>query len=277
MVLSKVDKTSDKPDYSEEINPMGQPLLAHLIELRSRLVKSLVAILAGFIVAYGFAPEIYALLVRPLAVAGEAPHRLIYTGLTEAFVTYIKLSLWAGSFLAFPYIASQIWMFVAPGLYKSERRAFLPFLVATPILFLAGASLAYFFVFPLAWNFFLSFQTSGLSGWVESLPIQLEARVGEYLSLSMTLILAFGLTFEMPVLLVLLARIGVLSSAQLASFRRYAIVLIFVVAAVLTPPDVLSQFCLALPLMALYEISIWAARAVEKKGTGIEGQGVEKI
>lgn len=248
------------------LDPLRQPLLAHLVELRKRLMWSLLAILLAFGLCYAFAPEIYGFLVQPLADVTEGePRRLIYTGLTEAFVTYIKLALWAGCFLAFPVIAAQIWMFVAPGLYKHERRAFLPFLVATPILFLLGAAMAYYFVFPMAWKFFLSFEVGAGPG---SLPIQLEARVSEYLSLSMTIIFAFGLAFQLPIFLLLLTRIGLLSAAKLAKFRRYAIVLIFIVAAVITPPDVISQVSLAVPLMILYEISVLAARWVEK-GRGV--------
>jgi sec-independent protein translocase protein TatC len=244
------------------LDPLRQPLLAHLLELRKRLIYSLLAIAVGFIISYFFAAQIYEFLVRPLAQATEGENRrLIYTGLTEAFITYVKLALWTGCFIAFPIVASQIWMFVAPGLYKNERKAFLPFLIATPVFFVTGAAMAYYFVFPLAWKFFLSFEMPGGKG---SLPIQLEARVSEYLSLSMTVIFAFGLAFELPVILVLLTRVGVLSSAQLASFRRYAVVLIFVVAAVLTPPDVFSQLSLAIPLLALYEMSIWGAKWVEK-------------
>ncbi|MDD5587367.1 MAG: twin-arginine translocase subunit TatC [Alphaproteobacteria bacterium] len=240
----------------------SQPLLAHLIDLRQRLIYSLLAILVAFVVCYFFAPEIYTFLVRPLAKAtGDESRRLIYTGLTEAFITYIKLALWAGCFLAFPVIAAQIWLFVAPGLYKSERRAFLPFLIASPLLFMMGAAMAYYAVFPMAWKFFLSFEVPAAPG---SLPIQLEARVSEYLSLSMTIIFAFGLAFQLPVILVLLTRIGLLSAAKLSQFRRYAIVIIFVVAAVITPPDVISQISLAVPMLLLYEVSILAARWVEK-------------
>jgi len=254
-----VNETSETAPHAD---PKGQPLLAHLIEFRKRLIYSLLAVTAGFVVCYFFAPAIYGFLVRPLAEAsGDEPRRLIYTGLTEAFVTYIKLALWAGCFVAFPVIASQVWLFIAPGLYKHERRAFFPFLMATPVLFLMGAALAYYFVFPLAWKFFLGFEVPAIEG---VLPIQLEARVSEYLSLSMTIIFAFGLAFQLPVVLVLLTRIGLLSAAKLSQFRRYAIVLIFVVAAVLTPPDVISQISLAVPLMLLYEASIWAARWVEK-------------
>lgn len=224
---------------------------------------AMLAILAGFAISYAFAPQIYEFLVRPLAAATAGEHRrLIYTGLTEAFITYIKLALWTGCFLAFPIVAAQIWMFVAPGLYKNERKAFLPFLVATPVFFLMGASVAYYVVFPMAWKFFLSFEMPGTT---KSLPIQLEARVSEYLSLSMTVIFAFGLAFELPVILVLLARAGVLSAAKLSSFRRYAVVLIFVFAAVLTPPDLISMVSLALPMMLLYELSILGAKWVEKK------------
>ncbi|MDE2030461.1 MAG: twin-arginine translocase subunit TatC [Alphaproteobacteria bacterium] len=242
---------------------MRQPLLAHLIELRRRLIYSLGAVLVGFAVSYAFAPEIYAFLVHPLAVASEGEHRrMIYTGLTEAFTTYIKLALWTGCFAAFPVIAAQVWMFVAPGLYKEERKAFLPFLLATPVFFLIGASVAYYLVFPTAWRFFLSFQMPGTT---ESLPIQLEARVSEYLSLSMTVIFAFGMAFELPVILVLLARAGIVSAAKLAAFRRFAIILVFVFAAILTPPDLVSMLSLALPMMLLYELSILGAKWAEKK------------
>jgi len=246
-----------------DFDPLKQPLLAHLIELRQRLIYALLAVLVGFAISYVFAPQIYEFLVRPLAAASGGEHRrLIYTGLTEAFITYVKLALWTGCFLAFPIVAAQVWMFVAPGLYKNERKAFLPFLIATPLFFLMGASVAYFVVFPMAWKFFLSFEIPGTT---ETLPIQLEARVSEYLSLSMTVIFAFGLAFELPVILVLLARAGVLSAAKLASFRRYAVVLIFVAAAILTPPDLISMVSLALPMMLLYELSIFGAKWVEKK------------
>ncbi len=263
---------TDAPEHAEAFT--SHSLLAHLIDFRRRLIWSMLAVVAGFVVSYLFAPEIYAFLVHPLASAMEGEQRrLIYTGLTEAFVTYIKLALWAGCFLAFPVIAAQVWMFVAPGLYKHERRAFLPFLIATPVLFLMGAAMAYYLVFPLAWKFFLSFEVPAMAG---SMPIQLEARVSEYLSLAMTIVFAFGLAFELPVILVLLARIGVLSAAQLSQFRRYAIVLIFVAAAILTPPDVISQICLAVPLMVLYEASIIGAKWVEKKVPEDGGQGSEK-
>lgn len=251
--MTNLDKEDFKP----------QTLVEHLVELRRRLIYSLFAVFIGFLVSYAFAADIYAFLVRPLAdVLGEDSRRLIYTGLTEAFVTYIHLAFWSGCFIAFPVILAQLWMFVAPGLYKNERRVFLPFLVATPVFFLLGAALAYYIVFPMAWSFFLGFETPVVTG---GLPIQLEARVSEYLSLSMTLIFAFGLAFELPVVLVLMAKAGILSSIKLSSFRRYAIILIFAAAAIVTPPDVVSMICLALPMVLLYELSILGAKAVEKK------------
>ena len=255
---------------TEEIDPSASPLLAHAIEFRRRLIASLCAILVGFIVSFVFAEDLYAFLARPLAEASQSgSHRMIYTGLTEAFVTYIRLALWGGCILAFPVLAAQIWGFVAPGLYKHEKTVFFFFLSAVPILFLLGAAMAYYFVFPMAWEFFLSFEVMGGAG---ALPIQMEARVSEYLSLVMTIIFAFGLTFQMPVILIFLARAGLVTSQKLSQFRRYAIVLIFAIAAVLTPPDVFSQIALAVPMMLLYEISIFGAKWVEKN-RGASGRG----
>jgi sec-independent protein translocase protein TatC len=248
----------------KDLDDRQMPLLDHLIELRNRLMYSCIAIFLGFLGCYFFAEHIYAFLVQPLAdiYEGQTGRRMIYTGLAEAFFTYLKVSFWAGAFLTFPFVATQLWLFIAPGLDRNEKQAFLPFLAATPVLFFLGGAMVYYFIFPLAWRFFLSFETSGVDG---SLPIELEARVGEYLSLVMQLIFAFGLSFQLPVALTLMGRVGLISSDALVRNRKYAIVGVFVVAAIITPPDVISQIGLGIPIILLYEISIIAVRMVERR------------
>ncbi|MFN3232218.1 MAG: twin-arginine translocase subunit TatC [Alphaproteobacteria bacterium] len=249
----------------DELEESRAPLIEHLIELRRRLMYSVAAFFVVFVVCVIFSQEIYGFLVKPLAQAmeGDENRRLIYTGLPEALFTQLKVAFFAAMMVAFPVIAAQIWMFVAPGLYRNERRAFLPFLVATPVLFLMGASLAYYVVFPVAWEFFLSFQTGpAQSG---GLAIEFEGKVNEYLAIVMKVIFAFGFSFLLPVGLTLAGRAGLVSSGWLRDKRKYAIVATFAAAAILTPPDPFTQIALGLPILILYEISILLVRAVERK------------
>jgi len=238
---------------------------SHLVELRARLLNSLIFILIVFIISYIFAEQIYNFLVEPYSNAvknDQISRRLIFTALHETFITYIKVAFFTAIFLGSPILLIQIYKFIAPGLYKNEKKTILPYLISTPILFLLGGLLVYYLVMPLAIKFFLSFETLGSSS---TLPIQLEAKVNEYLSLIMRLIFAFGISFQLPILLNLLARIGVVNSEYLRTRRRYVIVIIFALAAILTPPDPITQVGLAIPLLLLYELSILTVKFSEKK------------
>ena len=237
----------------------------HFTELRSRLIKSLVYLFILFVISYTFAESIYNFLVEPYADAVKddgTNRRLIFTALHETFVTYLKVAFFTAFFIGSPIILIQMWKFIAPGLYRNEKKALLPYLIATPVLFLLGGMLVYYLVMPLAIKFFLSFETSAQ---INSLPIQLEAKVNEYLSLIMRLIFAFGLSFQLPVLLNLLARVGIVDSEYLIKRRKYVVVIIFAVAAVLTPPDPITQIGLGIPLLLLYELSIFSVKIIEKK------------
>ncbi|MBX8826969.1 twin-arginine translocase subunit TatC [Ochrobactrum sp. SFR4] len=257
----------------DEIDQSSAPLLEHLIELRRRLIWSIVAFFLAFILCFAFAKHLFNMLVLPyqwaLDWAGmdRSKAALIYTAPQEFFFTQVKVAMFGGLVLAFPMIASQIYKFVAPGLYKHERMAFLPFLVASPLLFLLGGALVYFFFTPMVMWFFLAMQQSGVGGEVQ---ISLLPKVSEYLSLIMTLIFAFGLVFQLPVITSLMAKVGLVTAQGLRDKRKYAIVIAFVVAAVLTPPDPASQIGLAIPAILLYEISIWLAQMIEKKRTQAE-------
>ena len=237
----------------------------HLKELRTRLLKSVIFLFIAFIFCYIFADKIYSFLLDPYVQAVKddpIERRMIFTALHETFLTYLKLAFFSSFCLSFPIIIIQIWKFIAPGLYKDEKLALMPFLIATPILFILGGMLVYYLIMPLAIKFFLSFETTAT---ISGLPIQLEAKVNEYLSLVTKLIFAFGLSFQLPVLLTLLGKVGFLNSESLKKRRKYVIVMIFATAAILTPPDPITQIGLALPLLLLYELSIITVKFVEKK------------
>ena len=244
------------------------PLLDHLIELRQRLLYSVIALLAVFLVCFFFAEPIFQFLAQPLADVminhgvAEQYQRMIFTALTEVFFTYVKVAFFAAAFICFPVFLTQFWLFVAPGLYKHEKSALLPFLVATPFLFFLGGGLVYYIIFPFAAEFFIAFQVPATD---TSLAIELEPKVNEYLSLFMQLIFAFGLCFQLPVIMTLLARVGLATSKGMAAKRKYAIVGVFIVAAIFTPPDPISQLSLAIPIVLLYEISIYMAKIVERR------------
>ena len=236
----------------------------HLTELRSRLIKSIIFLFLAFIFCYIFAEHIYTFLVEPYAKAVKddgTSRRLIFTALHETFITYLKLAFFAAIFMSSPIVITQLYKFIAPGLYKNEKKTLLPYLIATPVLFLLGGMLVYYLIMPLAIKFFLTFETSKLN----SLPIQLEAKVNEYLSLVTRLIFAFGVSFQLPVLLSLLARVGFVDSVYLRKRRKYVVIIIFAVAALLTPPDPITQIGLGIPLLILYELSILTVSIIEKK------------
>ena len=239
--------------------------VSHLTELRKRLIHSFIFLFIFFIGSYFFSENLYAFLVEPFANAVKVSgleRRLIFTALQETFLTYLKVSFFTAFFITCPFILVQIWKFIAPGLYKHEKIAIIPYLILTPILFFLGGVLVYYLIMPLAIKFFLSFESSGLS---TGLPIQLEAKVNEYLSLVMKLIFAFGISFQLPVVLSLLARVGVVDAQFLKDRRKYVVVMIFAAAAILTPPDPITQIGLAIPLLILYELSIFSVSIIEKK------------
>jgi len=238
-------------------------IFEHLLELRNRVMWSALVFTLVFCVAYYFNTEIYSFLVEPLAAAyhGEE-RRMIFTGLSEAFFTYVQLAVFAAFVISFPFIAAQLYLFLAPGLYKRERKFLFPFIFISPILFWLGAAFVYYFIMPLALEFFISFESPANSS--SNIPIELEARVSEYLSFVQHMIIGFGLAFQLPIILMLLAQAGILKVEYLQKNRRYAVVIIFIVAAILTPPDVISQTGLAVMLMALYELSIFAIKSKVK-------------
>lgn len=261
-------------DDRHDIN--GNPVIGHIIELRKRILIVFLLWIAGTALSFAFSKEIFAYLAKPLVEAfagtptGLAGRRLIFTGLAEGFLAQLRVALYTGAFIALPVLAWHIWRFIAPGLYWREKRHVLPLAVATPALFYAGMALVYFIIMPVAWGFFLNFETPGVNG----LPVELEARIGEYVTLSLRLMIAFGIAFQLPILLSVLGSAGLITHYGLARFRKYAVILIFAASALLTPPDLISQIALALPLILLYETSIWVIRlsaGSDKKGRPDEG------
>lgn len=256
-------RPDDNPvDEDAEIDDRKMSLIEHLTELRKRLLFAAVGFVVMFLICFYFANPFFNFLVAPLAEVweGDPNRRLIFTAMHEKFFTNIKVAFFAAAFISFPLFATQVWMFVAPGLYKNEKGAFLPFLIATPFLFFGGGAFVYYFVMPVAWEFFTGFEQ--LAAGPGALAIELEPKVNEYLSLVMRLIFAFGLSFELPVVISLLARVGMVTPEGLKKKRRYAIVAAFIAAAILTPPDPLSQLALAIPIIILYEVSIYCATLI---------------
>ena len=251
-----------------EIENSSAPIMEHLIELRTRIIRSLLAFIVTMCISFFFADDIFNFLSLPiinLLNSYEQSTELIYTGLQQGFMVHIKISIFAGFLFAFPFISFQLWRFVAPGMYKNEKNAFLPFLISSPLLFILGAAFAFYVVMPLAFDFLLKFQQNQGDGMVEMLKIKYLGSINEYLSLTMAFIIAFGLCFQLPVLLTLLGKVGLVTSSGLVTFRKYAVVSILILAALVTPPDVITQIILFSAVYTLYEISIFLVRRVEKK------------
>ena len=246
------------PEDEAALDATKAPLMEHLLELRKWLIWAVLSFAICFGISFGFAKQIFDFLIVPLH---HATNHMIYTALTEVFFTYVKIGMFGGICLGFPAIAAQIWIFVAPGLYKHEKRAFLPFLLWTPVLFITGAAFVYYVMLPFSIAFFGSYQAPSVAG---TMGVQLQAKVSDYLDFVMTLMFAFGLTFQLPVLLSLLGKVGIVTSKALKDMRKFAILGLFAVAAIFTPPDWLSMMCLAIPLVALYEISIFCVMMIER-------------
>lgn len=249
---------------ADDLDVSKAPLLSHLLELRSRLIHCLLFFIVAFGLAYLVSEELYSFLQQPLveAFGAESGRRMIYTGLHEAFFTYLKLSFFAALFVTLPLALIQLWRFIAPGLYSHEQKALVPLFMMTPVLFTAGAALAFYVVMPLAWDFFLSFENAEATG--QAIRVELEARISEYLGLVLKLVFAFGISFELPILLLVMARAGLVSAESLTTYRKHALVGGFLFAAVLTPPDLVSQVALGIPIVILYELSIVLVRYQER-------------